>query len=135
MSDVTEVEGWKYVDDEDDADSLSLRVVPENTVVYEISGPLFFGAADKILKISLNEETNCIILRMRSVNAIDATAMHNLEQLYDSCRAKNITLLFSHVNEQPMQVMNKDGFVEKIGSDKFCPHIDDALAKAQEINR
>jgi SulP family sulfate permease len=135
MSDVTEVEGWKYVDDEDDADSLSLRVVPKNTVVYEISGPLFFGAADKILKISLNEETNCLILRMRSVNAIDATAMHNLEQFYDACRAKNITLLFSHVNEQPMQVMNKDGFVEKVGKDNFCAHIDDALAKAQEINR
>ena len=35
MSDVTEVEGWKYVDDEDDADSVSLRVVPHNTMVYE----------------------------------------------------------------------------------------------------
>jgi len=52
MSDVTEVEGWKYVeDDENDVDSISLRKVPEHTLVYEISGPLFFGAADKILKI------------------------------------------------------------------------------------
>jgi SulP family sulfate permease len=133
MSDVTEVEGWKYVDDEDDADSLSLRVVPKNTVVYEISGPLFFGAADKILKISLNDNTNCLVLRMRSVNAIDATAMHNLEQLYDTCRSKNITMVFSHVNEQPMQVMNKDGFVDKVGSVNFCSHIDDALARAVEL--
>jgi SulP family sulfate permease len=133
MSDVTEVEGWKYVDDEDDADSLSLRVVPKNTVVYEISGPLFFGAADKILKISLNDNTNCLVLRMRSVNAIDATAMHNLEQLYETCRSKNITMVFSHVNEQPMQVMNKDGFVEKVGAVNFCSHIDDALARAAEL--
>jgi SulP family sulfate permease len=133
MSDVTEVEGWKYVDDEEDADSLSLRVVPKNTVVYEISGPLFFGAADKILRISLNDNTNCLILRMRSVNAIDATAMHNLEQLYETCRLKNITMVFSHVNEQPMQVMNKDGFVDKVGSVNFCVHIDDALARAREL--
>ena len=53
MSEETEVEGWKYVDEEDDndPDSISLRVVPKGTIVYEISGPLFFGAADKILKI------------------------------------------------------------------------------------
>lgn len=133
MSEVTEVEGWKYVDDEDDADSLSLRVVPKNTVVYEISGPLFFGAADKILKISPDESTNCLILRMRSVNAIDATAMHNLKQLYEICRKKNITMVFSHVNEQPMRVMQKDGFVDKIGTENFCSHIDDALKRAQEL--
>lgn len=43
MSEVTDVEGWRYVDDEDDADSLSLREVPKHTLVYEVSGPLFLG--------------------------------------------------------------------------------------------
>ena len=52
MSEVTEVEGWKYVDEEDDPDSLSLRKVPEHTHVYEISGPMFFAAANKILGIT-----------------------------------------------------------------------------------
>ena len=77
----------------DDADSLSLRVVPHNTMVYEVSGPLFFGAADKILKITLDEKMNCLVLRMRSVSAIDATAMHNLEQLYTDCKKKNIQIV------------------------------------------
>lgn len=133
MSDVTEVEGWKYVDDEEDADSMTLRQVPENTMVYEISGPLFFGAADKILQISLKEKINCLVLRMRSVSAIDATAMHNLEQLYEDCRKRNIQLVLSHVNEQPMRVMTKAGFAEKVGSDNFCSHIDDALKRAQDL--
>lgn len=133
MSDVTEVEGWKYVDDEDDADSLSLREVPKNTVVYEVSGPLFFGAADKILKITLDDKINCLVLRMRSVSAIDATAMHNMEQLYSHCEKKNIKLVFSHVNEQPMNVMRKDGFVDKVGIENFCAHIDDALQRAQDL--
>lgn len=132
MSDVTEVEGWKLVDDEDDPDSLSLRTVPENTFVYEISGPLFFGAADKILAISLNEKMNCLVLRMRSVSAIDATAMHNLEQMLAECQKKKIQLILSHVNEQPMHVMEKAGFVEKVGRENFCSHIDDALKRAEE---
>lgn len=135
MSDETEVEGWKYVDEEEDTDpdSISLRVVPKGTIVYEISGPLFFGAADKILEISLEETDKCLVLRMRSVNAIDATAMHSLEELYKQCVRKNITLVFSHVNEQPMKVMEKDHFVELIGRENFCVHIDDALERAKKI--
>lgn len=137
MSEETEVEGWKYVDEEDDTDpdSISLRVVPKGTIVYEISGPLFFGAADKILTISLARTDKCLVLRMRSVNAIDATAMHSLEELYQKCRKKNITLVFSHVNEQPMKVMEKAGFVEIIGKENFCVHIDDALERANEVCR
>lgn len=133
MSDVTEVAGWKMVDDEDDPDSLSLRTVPKNTMVYEISGPLFFGAADKILAITLDEKMNCLILRMRSVSAIDATAIHNLEGMLAECEKKHIRLIFSHVNEQPMHVMQKAGFVERVGSENFCAHIDDALKRAEEV--
>ena len=135
MSDVTEVEGWTYVDPEDDPDNIGLKAVPKDTFVYEISGPMFFGAADKILKISLDATHTCIILRMRSVNAIDATAMHSLEQLQEKCVKKKIKLILSHVNEQPMRIMEKAGFVEKIGKEYFCEHIDDALAKAEAYTK
>ncbi len=133
MSDVTEVEGWKYIDDEEDKDSLTLRSVPKNTLVYEMTGPLFFGAADKILRIAVKEDTNCLVLRMRSVNAIDATAMHNFEALLDTCKKKNVQLILSHVNEQPMQVMQKSGFYAAVGAENFCEHIDAALKRAEEL--
>ena len=133
MSDVTEVEGWKYIDDEDDKDSLTLRSVPKNTLVYEMTGPLFFGAADKILRIAVKEDTNCLVLRMRSVNAIDATAMHNFEALLETCKKKNVQLILSHVNEQPMQVMKKSGFYDMVGADNFCEHIDAALKRAEDL--
>ena len=133
MSEVTEVAGWKYIDDENDPDSIDLKVVPNNATVYEISGPLFFGAADKILNIKLKEKYNVMILRMRSVTALDATAMHFLEQFYEKCQKKNITLVLSHVNEQPMRVMKKAGFDVLIGEENFCAHIDDALKRAEEL--
>ena len=134
MSDVTSVEGWKYIeDDEDDPDSLSLRQVPKKVCVYEISGPMFFGAADKILDISVSEKDEVLILRMRSVGAIDATALHSLEQLYADCKKKGIALILSHTNEQPMHMMEKAGFVDKIGREHFCSHIDDALETAANI--
>ncbi len=133
MSEVTVVHGWKYADDDDDPDSITLRDVPKNTLVYEISGPMFFGAADKLMQIGVKDTTNCLILRMRSVNAIDATAMRNLEKLYDICTKKNVTLVLSHVNEQPMSIMEKAGFDKKIGKENFCAHIDEALARAAEL--
>ncbi len=133
MSEVTDVEGWKYADDENDPDSITLRVVPKNTVVYEVSGPLFFGAADKILNISLKDTDNILILRMRSVPALDATAMHFFEEFYAKCKKKNITLILSHVNEQPMHTMKKAGFDVLIGEENFCAHIDDALKRAEAL--
>ncbi|MBE5878474.1 MAG: STAS domain-containing protein [Lachnospiraceae bacterium] len=133
MSDVTDVQSWKYIDDENDADHIDLKVVPQHTRVYELSGPLFFGVADKIMKISLDNEQKCLVLRMRSVNAIDATAMRNLDKIRHACRKKGITLILSHVNEQPMNVMKKSGFYDKVGADNFCEHIDDALKRAESL--
>jgi len=131
MSDVTNVEGWKEVDDESDPDSITLRQIPDHTVVYEISGPMFFAAAGKILNISFKEDTRVLVIRMRSVNAIDATAMHNLETLWEDCDKKGIQIVLSHVNEQPMNVITKAKFDEKIGKDNFCAHIDEALERAK----
>ena len=131
MSDVTQVEGWKYIHDEEDPDSIELRTVPDNTLVYEISGPMFFAAADKLLEIHVSEKTECLVIRMRSVNAIDATAMHNLEQLMKKCKKYGVHMILSHVNEQPMKVMQKSGFYEIVGEENFCAHIDEALERAQ----
>jgi SulP family sulfate permease len=70
---------------------------------------------------------------MRSVGAMDATAMHNLETLYEDCKKKGIQIVMSHVNEQPLQVIHKSGFDALIGKENFCPHIDDALKRAETI--
>lgn len=130
MSEESEVKSWKYIEDENDPDSIMLRKVPKHVRVYEISCPMFFGAADRIATISVKDFTRCLVIRMRAVNALDATAMHSLEELYDKLSKKHIAVVFSHVNEQPMHVMQKAGFVEKVGSENFCAHIDEALERA-----
>lgn len=139
MSDVTDVHGWKYIgnndafDEETDPDSINLRKVPENTLVYELSGPMFFAAADKFLQIALEPGKNVVILRMRSVPAMDVTALNSLEKFYDKCKKSNITLLLSHVEEQPYNMMKHAGFTKKLGEKNFCAHIDDALAQAESL--
>ena len=96
---------------------------------------MFFAAAEKILNISIKEDTKVLVIRMRSVNAIDATAMRNLEQLVEDCEKKNVKVVLSHVNEQPMKVMENAGLVERVGKDNFCSHIEEALKRAEDIQR
>ena len=134
MSDETGVIGWKYVEEDTD-DSEKLRVLPKEIRVYEITGPLFFGVADVLAKISTKEFTKCLIIRMRSVPAIDVTAMNAMEELYFKCAEKGIKVIFSHVNDQPMRVMDKAGFIEKVGRQNFCEHIDSAIALATQIQQ
>ena len=132
MSDETTVNGWKYIDPETDSESIDMRVVPKDVRVYEISGPLFFGAADKIPGIMLKDYTRCLILRMRAVPSLDATALNALEELKKKCDKQKVTLILSHVNEQPLQAMKKSGFYDSVGEDNFCAHIDEALERAEK---
>lgn len=129
MSEVAEVRSWEYVDHEQDG----LTVVPKGTLVYELEGPMFFAAADKFMQVSVDKLTRVVILRMRSVPAMDISAFRKLEEVYHICRRKNITLLLSHVTEQPRRMMEKNGFVADVGEENFCANIQAALARAEEL--
>ena len=133
MSEETHAESWTYVDDDTQDVDEQLRKLPLQIRVYEITGPLFFGAADAIEHIVVKDFTICLVLRMRSVPAIDSTAMNALQDLICVCESKGITVVFSHVNEQPMKVMQKTCFVELVGEENFCPNISAALKRAEEI--
>lgn len=137
LSDVSEVRSWKYIekgaDDtaENDSEYIGLLEVPENTLVYEIDGPMFFGAADQFLTISTTPSLENIILRMRSVPSMDITALNSLKKVYANCKKHNINLIFSHVQAQPRKMMEKAGFIAEVGEENFCKNIYDALALAK----
>ena len=133
MSDVAEVRSWKYAEDEEEAEQEKLRKLPSSINVYEISGPLFFGAAGIIGQIAVKDHAKCLILRMNNVPALDSTALNALTELYDKCTQKKITIILSHVNQQPMNVMEKAGFTQKIGMENICDNIDDAIARAEQL--
>ena len=133
MSEETHVDSWTYVDDDTPDINENLKKLPLQIRVYEITGPLFFGAADAIEHIVVKDFTKYLVIRMRSVPALDTTAMNALKNLAKVCQAKGIAMVFSHVNEQPMHVMEKAGFVEIIGEENFRPNISAALERAEEI--
>lgn len=135
MAETADVKSWKYTEQPDvtPGEAEKLRAIPRSIRVFEISGPLFFAAADQLLAINSKQYTRVIIIRMRSVPAMDASAMKSLRELADRAKKKNITLIFSHVNDQPMSVMQKDGFVEYVGRENFRSNIVEALDYAESL--
>jgi SulP family sulfate permease len=133
MADVSQVQEWQYVEDTQ-SENGRLKPVPAHVMVFEITGPMFFGAADKIPHMDWETDKTVLVLRMRAVPAMDITALNGLRRLYQECQAKNIQVVFSHVNEQPMSVFQKSGLYDEVGAEQFQPNIDAALARAIQLN-
>ncbi|MFK4782880.1 SulP family inorganic anion transporter [Lactococcus petauri] len=136
MSDVATVRQWvdkDNLDNEEISEDIDLKRVPKHTVVYEIFGSLFFGATTEFLNFTHEEGKRVLILRMRNVPAMDISGLEALEETFEICKKKKMTLILSHVNEQPYHVMEKAGFIEKIGRDNICKNIDASLERAESF--
>ena len=136
MSDIAEVRQWTYIgssEDEKLSEDVDLKYVPKNTIVYEVFGALFFGAANVFTSFKHEEGKNVLILRMRNVPVMDISGVEALEEILETCKKRNLTLILSHVNEQPYHAMEKAGFIEKIGAENICENIDASLERAEKL--
>ena len=127
MSDVTDAYGWEEIDENSDDANIRLKKIPENAMVFEITGPIFFGASTKIADVIKNGNKQVLILRMRSVPAIDATGLHSLETIIKLCKKQNKTLILSHTNQQPLKTLEKAKLLDHI---LLADNIDEALEMA-----
>lgn len=127
VDETTETEGSQH--------SLVGKEIPKGVMVYRIFGSFFFGAADK-LETALKrngQEPDVLILRMRKVLAMDATGLNALEDLHDRLRARGKHLILSGPHTQPLFMMDKADFLQRLGRENVCANIELALARAREI--
>lgn len=125
-------------EEDEDLDTLDLEIkehIDSKIAVYEINGPLFYGVVNTFLNMlnELRSTTKILILRMKNVNSMDATALNALKQLEKRCKAQKIRILFAETNIQPMNMLEKSGFVEKVGGDRFFNTTEEAIKAASEI--
>ena len=107
----------------------------KNIMVYEINGPLFFGAANTFMDL-MNEidiEAKVLVIRMKNVLVFDATALNVLKRIKAQCKKHNIKLVFTEVQESPMKLMIKSGFVESVGNWCFFDNLEDGYQKAKDL--
>jgi len=115
--------------------SLIGKVVPKGVMIYRIFGSFFFGAADKLetaLKRS-GQEPEVLILGLRKVLAMDATGLNALEDLFERLHKRNKHLILSGPHTQPLFMMDKAGFLERLGRENICADLEHSLERAREI--
>lgn len=98
--------------------------------VYEINGPFFFGATDKFLESinGLGYKTKILIIDMKNVPAMDGTALHVFKRMMKTCLKRNIRVIISGINDQPLKLLKKAELFDTLGGQKvFIDSTDTAI--------
>ena len=119
--------------DKTDDQPIRNYVLPKGVIVYEINGPLFFGAAYKFkdaIRI-IADTPKVLIIRMRNVPVIDATGIRALEEVEKECSQNGTRLILSEIsNDHILEEMKKSRILFKIGKANVVPNIADAIARS-----
>ncbi len=119
-------------DDDESGDAPLRAPLPKGVQVFAMSGPFFFGAAEQFKETmrQVASRPKVLILQMRDVPVIDATAMHALREVIAQSRKEGTRVLLAEVGGQPMEAMQRAGLVEELGAGAFAPSLDYAVAEA-----
>jgi SulP family sulfate permease len=111
------------------------RVVPGDVTILRIHGPFLFGMTDKLLNATadLSAFGSVVILRLRNMTVIDATGLHALEALSERLTRSGRALILCGARQQPAAFLEQSAFLEHVGAKNIVPHIEAALARANEI--
>lgn len=112
-----------------------LRTAPEGVEVFEVNGPFFFGAAHKFQHAlsELQRTPKVIVLRMRNVLALDATGLRVLEESLSIAQRGGPKLLLSEVHSQPIILMERSGFLDRLGQENITGDLESTFARAQQL--
>lgn len=138
VSETTEIKDLVAEEVFDDDITEVLEKSNDKILVYQVNGPLFFGVVQSFLKKmkSLKSTSEVIILDLRHTQAIDASAISALKKVYLYCSENNIKFVLTHVQEQPMRVLNKMGLADLIGEDNMYDSKVEAIEDAYKyINK
>ncbi len=118
-----------------DAGALATREVPKDVSVYEIDGPMFFGAAYKFKEAlnSIDKPPRVLILRMRHVPMIDTTGVHVIEETCSMFKKKGTLFVLSGVQPQVLKLIKKSGLYARVGKENVFETIDQALNRARAV--
>jgi len=122
--------------DKTDDDAIRNYTLPKGVVVYEINGPLFFGAAYKFkdaMRI-IAGTPKVLIIRMRNVPIIDATGIRTIEEVEKECSQQGTKLIIAELNNpQILEELKKSRVLFKIGKANVVNSVEEAIARAQQI--
>lgn len=138
MSDATQITiiANQIADDDRNGEELTPKIsLPKGVEIYEISGPLFFAAANRFEETdrAISEKPKVRILRFRDVPIIDSTGMYALKTFYKNCKKGNIGLVITGLHVQPLNEMVKSSLYDLIGEENVCSSLKESVERAKAL--
>lgn len=132
MSDLTRIERIP-LEDHYGVEALTREDGSPRILAYEMFGSLFFGAANKLENLLLMEHghPDVVILDMDKVINIDTTGLDILQTLHRNLQKRGAYLILCGLNAQPGSLVERSGFVDRLGEGNVAANLTDALLKAQ----
>lgn len=135
----TDVQNLNIVDIEDEVDdplALTKFEVPKGVLVYEINGPMFFGAAYKFRDAirQIERPPKVLIIRMRNVHLIDGSGTRVLKEVTKYIQRNDGRVILSGVTDSKiLEELNKSRLLFMVGKQNVKPAFPEALARAEQI--
>jgi SulP family sulfate permease len=109
--------------------------IPYYATIFRIHGPFLFGATDKISVVTekIHKLPPVVVLRLRNMNALDATGLFALEEVARTLQASGRALILCGAREQPLRLIEQSEFQELIGPENICDNVQEAIQRAEEI--
>lgn len=107
--------------------------MPKDILIYDINGPMFFGAAQKALKtlVNISEDKRIIILNMKNVSIMDITAMVALKSIIESMEKSEKKLILTGLNQRVLKKLER----AKLSYVRTFLNIDDAISFSKSLDR
>jgi SulP family sulfate permease len=119
-----------------DKEAIGNFTIPHDVEVFEITGPLFFGAAHKFrdaMKV-IEKAPKVLIIRMRQVPIIDATGIKTIQEVYKESKRSGTKLVLSEVHsQQVMDELKNARLLFAIGKANVTTSLEEALERSKYI--
>lgn len=116
------------------SDSLSVPL-PRGVMAYSIFGSLFFGAVGKLegLIEAQSMPEKALILELHQLINLDATGLDALETIYKTLQRQGSQLILCGPNQQPLDLMRRSGFLNRLGLQNCLNNLPDAVARSEVV--
>ncbi len=120
-----------------DLQEVGLSRLPRGMLVYEIAGPIFFGAIESLERALLqtHSDPQTLIIRLRHVPFMDATGLQTLEEVIGKLKKRGIDVILCEANPRVATKLDNAGIVALIGADRCVQDFHAALVLSLAIRK
>ena len=108
-----------------------IQHLPPDLLVYEIAGPMFFGAVENFERalVQTQVDPKTLIIRLRRVPFMDITGIQVLEEVMQKLRLRGIRVMLCEANERVLAKLQRAGVINEGSAEDYVDHLIDAIKK------